>query len=71
MSQKNQIGNQVNNQSGIKSKYKTKTAVLIIAFLIVFFGSFMLGQYPIMPDELIKILLSKIFDIQQTWPDAA
>lgn len=71
MSQKNQIVNQVNNQSGIKSKYKTKTAVLIVAFLVVFFGSFMLGQYPIMPDELIKILLSKIFDIQQTWPDAA
>ena len=54
-----------------KDKFKTKTTVLIIVFIVVFFGSFMLGRYPIMPDELIKILLSKVFDIQQTWPDAA
>ena len=58
-------------QIQVKSKYKTKTTILIVAFLVVFFGSFMLGQYPIMPDDLIKILLSKIIDIQQTWPDAA
>ena len=54
-----------------KGKYKTKTAILAAVFVVVFFGSFMLGRYPIMPDELIKILLSKVFDIQQTWPDAA
>ncbi|MDO4177040.1 MAG: iron ABC transporter permease [Bacillota bacterium] len=50
---------------------KIKTLILAIAFIVVFFGSFMLGRYPIMPDELIRILLSKFFDIQQTWPDAA
>ena len=54
-----------------KGNYKTKTAILAAVFVVVFFGSFMLGRYPIMPDELIKILLSKVFDIQQTWPDAA
>lgn len=45
--------------------------ILAAAFIIVFFESFMVGRYPIMPDELMKILLSKIFDIHQTWPDAA
>ena len=54
-----------------KDKFKTKTLILVIVFIVVFFGSFMLGRYPIMPDELIKILLSKVFDIQQTWPDAS
>lgn len=54
-----------------KDKFRTKTLILVIAFIVVFFGSFMIGKYPIMPDELIRILLSKIFDIQQTWPEAA
>lgn len=54
-----------------KGKYKTKTMVLAAAFIVVFFGSFMLGRYPIMPDELIKILLSKVIEINQTWPEAA
>ena len=31
----------------------------------------MLGKYPIMPDELIRIIASRFFDIQQTWPEAA
>jgi len=51
--------------------FKTKMTILIVTFVVVFFGSFMLGRYPVMPDELIKILLSRIIDIQQTWPNAA
>lgn len=54
-----------------KGNFKTKSIILAAAFVVVFFGSFMLGRYPIMPDELIKILLSRFVDIQQTWPDAA
>ncbi len=54
-----------------KSKFGLKTMILIIVFVVVFFGSFVLGRYPIMPDELIRILLSRVIDIQQTWPDAA
>ena len=55
-----------------KSKgFKTKTAALIVCFVVVFFGSFMLGRYPIMPDDLIQILLSKLINIHQTWPEAA
>ena len=51
--------------------YKTRFAILLVSFIVVFFGSFMLGKYPIMPDELVRIIASKFFDIQQTWPDAA
>ena len=51
--------------------YRWKFTILCVAFVVVFFGSFMLGKYPIMPDELIRIVASRIFDIQQTWPDAA
>ena len=54
-----------------KDKFKAKILILVIVFIVVFFGSFMLGRYPIMPGELIKILLSRVFDIQQTWSDAA
>ncbi len=51
--------------------FKLRLIILIAVFVVVFFGSFMLGRYHIMPGELIKILLSRIFDIQQTWPDSA
>lgn len=51
--------------------FKTRFTVLVVCFVVVFFGSFMLGKYPIMPDELIRIIASRFFDIQQTWPDAA
>ena len=54
-----------------KNTFRIKTIILVIIFIVVFFGSFMIGKYPIMPDELIKILFSKVFDIQQTWPNAA
>ena len=54
-----------------KTAYRTRLTVLIIAFLVVFFGSFMVGQYAIMPDELLRILCSRFMDIQQTWPEAA
>ena len=57
--------------TGAKAKYRSRTVILAVCFVVVFFGSFMLGKYPIMPDELIKILLSKIVSIPQTWPDAA
>ncbi len=54
-----------------RGTYKNRLMVLIIAFVVVFFGSFMLGQYAIMPDELIRIICSRFMDIPQTWPDAA
>lgn len=56
-----------------EKSYKNRMIILIAAFLVIFFGSFMVGQYPIMPGELIRIILSKVpfLSIDQTWPDAA
>ena len=52
-------------------RFKIKFTILVVIFIVVFFGSFMLGRYPVSPMELIKIILSGIFDIPQSWPDAA
>ena len=51
--------------------YARRFLILVLAFLLVFFVSFMLGQYPIAPVTLIKILLSRVFEITQTWEGAA
>lgn len=41
-------------------------------FLLVFFASFMLGRYPVMPAELIKILFNRISPVfPATWASAA
>ena len=52
-------------------KFKIKLTILVVIFIVVFFGSFMLGRYPVSPPELMKIILSGIIDIPQSWPDAA
>ena len=52
-------------------KFKIKFTILVVIFIVVFFGSFLLGRYPVSPPELIKIILSGIIDIPQSWPDAA
>lgn len=52
-------------------KFKIKFTILVVIFIVVFFGSFMLGRYPVSPPELMKIILSRIIDIPQSWPDAA
>ena len=51
--------------------FKIKFTILVVIFIVVFFGSFMLGRYPVSPPELMKIILSGIIDIPQSWPDAA
>lgn len=52
-------------------KFKIRFTILVVIFIVVFFGSFMLGRYPVSPPELMKIILSGIIDIPQSWPDAA
>lgn len=52
-------------------KFKIKFTILVVVFTVVFFGSFMLGRYPVSPLALIKIIMSEIIDIPQSWPDAA
>lgn len=43
--------------------------VLLFAFCFVM--SFMLGKYPVMPSELIKILLSRVIELPVTWTSKA
>jgi len=40
---------------------------LIVVFVFVFSLSFMLGRYPILPWEFIRIIGAKIFPIARTW----
>ncbi len=44
---------------------------LAILFAGCFVISFLLGRYPIDPVTLIKILLSQVVEISQTWPEQA
>jgi iron complex transport system permease protein len=48
---------------------KTKLLVMLIVLLLVFFLSFYLGRYPVSPDKVILILLSKVASLPQTWTD--
>lgn len=53
-----------------KPNCNIKFAILIVVFALCFFGSFLLGRYPVTPGEMIKVLFSRIFPIEQTWTDA-
>ncbi len=46
-----------------------KFLFLIMALVVIFFLSFMVGRYPISPDMVLEILLSKIIPLQQVWTD--
>ena len=43
--------------------------ILIILLSVIFVLSFGLGRYPVSPVDVIKVFLSRIFPIHQTWPD--
>lgn len=52
--------------------YEGKLLLLAGGFVIVFFASFMLGRYPVMPVELVKILCNRIAPLfPVTWESAA
>lgn len=42
--------------------------ILSVLFILCFFGSFLLGKYPIDPVTLVKVLLAKGIDIPRSWP---
>ena len=42
---------------------------LIVLPITIFLISFALGRFPIAPKDLVKILLSRFFDIEKTWTD--
>ncbi|MDD3167845.1 MAG: iron ABC transporter permease [Eubacteriales bacterium] len=48
---------------------RARYIVVIVLFFICFFGSFLLGKYPIDPVTLAKVLLSRVLDIPQDWPN--
>jgi iron complex transport system permease protein len=45
--------------------------LLLLLFLAVFFGSFLLGRYPVGPVTICKLLLAQVVDIPKTWADGA
>ncbi len=51
------------------SRLSHKILLLLMALTIIFFTSFLLGRYQVMPDMVITILLSKIISLPQTWTD--
>ena len=50
---------------------RTRFAVLAGVFLLVFFGSFLLGRYPVSPMTLVKLLLSRVVELPRTWDAGA
>ena len=46
---------------------RQKLLVLSIVFLLVFFGSFSVGRYPVYPWDVLKIIINELFPIKQTW----
>jgi iron complex transport system permease protein len=43
--------------------------ILVGIVVVLFFFSFVLGRYPISPPDVIKVLVSQVIPISQTWPD--
>lgn len=46
---------------------KTKFALMILAFILVFIGSFGVGRYPVPIWQIPKILISRFVNINPTW----
>ena len=41
---------------------------MVVLFAVCFFGSFMLGRYPIEPWTLIRVLASRVIPVTPVWP---
>ncbi len=46
-----------------------KILLLFFVLVAIFFSSFLLGRYPVSPDMVIAILVSKIISMPKTWTD--
>ena len=55
----------------LSTSYGLKFGLLVGAFLIAFFGSFLLGRYPVDPITMGKLLLSRAAVLPQTWDSGA
>ena len=48
--------------------YNNRLILIGAIFVVCFFGSFLLGRYPVYPVTLVKVLLSRGFPIEASWP---
>jgi iron complex transport system permease protein len=50
-----------------QKQIRIRCTLLAILFAVCFFGSFLLGKYPVDPPTLIKVLLSRVIDLPHDW----
>jgi len=63
------VGGSLVSKDKILSSDKVKLQFLGLALVVLFFGSFLIGRYPVTPDNVFNILLAKLFSWPQTWTD--
>ncbi|NLC88541.1 MAG: iron ABC transporter permease [Clostridiaceae bacterium] len=54
-----------------RNNYRTIILALTVSLTALFLISLVLGRYPLTLSEIGRLILSKITDIEQTWPDSA
>ncbi len=59
----------MSSQVGRRRGEGAKLAVMLFVLLAAFLGSFLIGRYPVAPDTVLAILLSKVFPLQPTWSE--
>ena len=59
------------NEKNLRPAYARRFLILGIIFLVILTVSFGLGRYAVSPADVIRILLSQIVDIKETWLPAA
>jgi iron complex transport system permease protein len=47
-----------------------KLPALVVILLVMVFGSFFVGRYPVSPEAVLTILVSKAAGLPQVWPDS-
>lgn len=52
----------------LRRRSRLVLSCLVVALIVVFFASFMVGRYPIGPVELVRFLGSKVFAPEISWP---
>ncbi len=60
--------NRIKSTSRRQAKFPVYLIMLLV-LIITLFLSFIVGRYQIPPLEGLKVLISKLFPIEQTWPD--
>ncbi|RGO65764.1 iron ABC transporter permease [Hungatella hathewayi] len=51
-----------------KHRVRGRLTAMVVLFAVCFFGSFMLGRYPIEPWTLIRVLASRVIPVTPDWP---